>query len=103
MKAAEIKELLTGAITNLESPQPQQWSPEWVAKLRTLAESLPEHIARTHDPYFDDTEPLVDALGFIADHAHDYFYQTRDLGFAKIYNKAMEATGGVARITEDEF
>jgi hypothetical protein len=98
VNSIEAKEILSAVITNLESGQPQQWSPEWIEKLRAIKDGY----ARTHDAYYDDAEPLVDALEFIGDHAHDYFYKTRDMRFGKIYNKVMEATGGTARITEDE-
>jgi len=38
MNIQEIKELLTGVITNLESERPQQWQPSWIEKLRNLSE-----------------------------------------------------------------
>ena len=36
MNNEEIEELLSGVITNLESPQPQQWQPSWIEKLKSL-------------------------------------------------------------------
>lgn len=102
MKSEEIKELLNGVITNLESPQPQQWSPSWIEKLKTLRDSIPEpYLARTHDPYHDDAEILVNALSTIEDYSADYFDETRDFRFGEIYNFAAEATGGTRRIEPD--
>lgn len=36
MTNQEITELINGAITNLESPHPTQWSPEWIEKLKLI-------------------------------------------------------------------
>ncbi len=36
MNTQETKELLNSVITNLESPQPQQWQPSWIEELRSI-------------------------------------------------------------------
>jgi hypothetical protein len=103
MTSQEIKELLSGVITNLESPQPQQWQPSWIEKLKTLKDSIPEpYFARTHDPYYDDVQPLVDALDAVCDYSSDYYDHEHDFRFGKIFNIACEATGGTRRIEPDD-
>ena len=98
IKDIDVKDLLLGAATNLESPHPQQWSAQWANKLRIIADALPTpHVARTHDPYHDDAEPLVEALGAVCDLATDAYARGGDFRFAEIYNLANEATGGTQR------